>query len=109
GISTTTSQFTFYNAMVLRPMPHIKDESRVVTIRSFYERDSRVEQGVSFSNYLDFRERLQTLEGFTIWQSRTYNIPNGEQLERVLGAWISTAGFDMLGVKPILGRNFLPD
>lgn len=120
GISTTTSQFTFYNALILRPMPHIKDESRVVTISNYLEGDAKLEQGdggiggvggvgVSLSNYLDFRERCQTLEGFTISQARTYLLGGNEQVERVLGGWISTAGFNMLGVQPILGRNFRPE
>lgn len=106
GISTTTSQFTFFNALILRPMPHVKDESRVVMIRAYNERDTRAEFGLPMASFLDLRERCRTLEGFTISQPRTYIIGGSEQVERVLGGWISAAGFPMLGVRPILGRSF---
>ena len=109
GISTATSQFTFFSAIVLKPIPGIKDEGRLVMIKSFTSRAREGELGFSELNFLDVRERAKTLEGGAITMGRTYIITGGEQPERVLGAWISAAGFDLLGVQPVLGRNFRAD
>ncbi|MBS0657128.1 MAG: ABC transporter permease [Verrucomicrobia bacterium] len=109
GISTTTSQFTFFNALLIRPMPYLQDESRVVIIRAFKEQDPRAELGLPLATYLDLRERTKTLQGCTISQARTYILSGIDPVERVLGGWISAAGFPMLGVQPALGRNFRPE
>ncbi len=109
GISTATSQFTFFNAIVLRPMPGVKDEGRLVRIKSTAVRTAEGSLGFSEPNFLDVREQSKTLEGGALTMDRTFIISGGEQPERVLGAWISAAGLDTVGVKPILGRNFRPD
>ncbi len=109
GISTATSQFTFFNAIVLRPMPGIKDEGRLVRIKSTAPRTADGSLGFSEPNFLDVREQSKTLEGGALTMDRTFIISGGEQPERVLGAWISAAGLDTVGVKPILGRNFRPE
>ena len=109
GISTATSQFTFFNAIILRPIPGVQDEGRLVMVRSFTPREVDGEMQFSEPNFLDVRERTQTLEGGLVTMGRTYIISGAEQPERVLGAWISAVGFDTLGVKPVLGRTFRPE
>ena len=109
GISTATSQFTFFSAIVLKPIPGIKDEGRLMMIKSYTARAREGDLGFSELNFLDVRERTKTFAGGAITMSRTYNITEGEQPERVLGAWISAAGLDLLGVQPVLGRNFRPE
>ena len=109
GISTATSQFTFFNAIVLKPMVGVKDEGRLVRIKSSTSRTDVGDPEFSEPNFLDVRKQSKTLEGEALTMDRTFIISGGEQPERVLGAWISAAGLDMLGVKPILGRNFRPE
>ncbi len=109
GVSTATSQFAFFSGILLRPLPQIRDENRVVKVKCFREADPANEFGVSQPTFLDIRERAQTLEGLTIVDRRTMIISGGEQAERVLGSWISATGFQMLGALPVLGRNFRPE
>jgi putative ABC transport system permease protein len=109
GISTATSQFTFFNAIVLRPMPGVKDEGRLVRINSTAPRTADGNLGFSEPNFLDVREQSKTLEGGALTMNRTVILSGGEKPERVLGASISAAGLDTVGVQPILGRNFRPE
>jgi putative ABC transport system permease protein len=109
GISTATSQFTFFSAIVLKPMLGIKDDANLVRIKSVAPRTTDGDLGFSELNFLDVREQSKTLEGGALTMDRTYIISGGEQPERVLGAWISAAGLDTVGVQPILGRNFRPE
>jgi putative ABC transport system permease protein len=109
GISTATSQFTFFSAIVLKPMLGVKDEARLVRIKSTAPRTADGSLGFSEPNYLDVREQSKTLEGGALTMDRTFIISGGEQPERVLGASISAAGLDTVGVQPIIGRNFRPE
>src|SRR5215475_2515264 len=109
GISTATSQFTFFNAIVLKPMVGVKDEGRFVRIKSTTTRTEFGEPDFSEPNFLDVREQSKTLEGEALTMDRTVNISGGEQPERVLCASISAEGLDAVGVKPILGRNLRPE
>ncbi len=106
GISTTTSQFTFFNGLFLRPIPYVQDEASVLSVKCFSEKQPASDFGLSQSTFSDLREQCRTLEGFTIAQPRTFIISGAEQPERVLGGWISAAAFPMLGVQPFLGRSF---
>lgn len=109
GISTATSQFTFFSTLVLKPLPGIQDEGRLVMIKSVTPH--QLDAGLKFSeaNFLDVRERAKTLQGGSISMGRTYIISGAEQAERVLGAWVSAGAFETLGVQPVLGRTFRPE
>ncbi len=109
GIATATTMFTFFNAILLKPIPGLEDEGRLVSLKVFIEK--KFEQGGGFSqpNFLDLREATKTLEGAFMLEQRTFIFAGGEKPERYLGAWISANGFATLGVKPAVGRLFRAD
>ncbi|WP_438483111.1 ABC transporter permease [Oleiharenicola lentus] len=105
GIGLSTSVFNAFAGILLRPLPHLKDEHRLVFLNSqqidkpddYYE--------LSLPDFLDIRKQSKTLEGATTTMDRTM-IFAGADPQRVLGSSISVEGLAMLGVTPHRGRLF---
>ena len=109
GIATATTMFTFYNAVLVRPIPFIADEDTVVRVRAYNDHRGDGEMNFSQPDFLDVRQETKTLDGMLLVQNRTYILGTGERPDRVLGAWITAGAFTTLGVRPILGRDFRPE
>jgi putative ABC transport system permease protein len=109
GIATATTMFTFFNALLVRPLPFFADENTLLRIEDHNTRTPRDDFDLSVPDFNDLRAQTQTLSGaLTLW-SRTYIITGTERPQRELGNWITYDGFETLGVKPELGRTFRAD
>lgn len=108
GIGLSTAIFNAFSAVLLRPLPHIKDEHRLVYVNSLdlTRPDGRYE--LSLPDFLDLRAQAKTITGLTTATGKTVIFTGGETPERVMGADISAEGFAMLGVEPLRGRLFTP-
>ena len=109
GLGLSTTIFNAFRAILLRPLPHVQDESRIVVLRtqSINQPDNLYE--LSMTDFLDLRAQSKTLEGFTTYSMRTMILPAGDTPLRVLGADISVEVFAMLGVPAHRGRIFNAD
>ncbi len=106
GISTATTMFTFFNALFVRPIPFIQDESTLIHFGTTATKDADSYFELSMPDFRDIRAQATTLsDALTTW-TRTMILSGGDRPQRIMGAWISATGFDTLGVKPIRGRNF---
>lgn len=109
GIATSTTLFTFFNALLVRPVPFLRDEDTLVRLRTIDAKASASDLDFSIPDFKDIRTGATTLDGvFDTWD-RTYILGTGEKPERLLGTWISADGFQTLGVQPTLGRLFRPE
>lgn len=108
GIGLSTAIFNAFSAVLLRPLPHIQDEHRLVYLNSLdlTRPDSRYE--LSLPDFLDIRAQARTITGLTTATGKTVIFSGGETPERVMGADISAEGFAMLGVQAVRGRVFTP-
>jgi predicted permease len=57
-------------------------------------------------DFVDFRERQRSFEGLAAWWGGTVNISGTEGPERFQGAFVTANSFDLLRVRPVLGRAF---
>jgi macrolide transport system ATP-binding/permease protein len=108
GIGANTTIFGFVYAVVLRPLP-LENLPRLVTV---YMTDARNpgERGVSLKNFVDFRDRNDVFEAMTAEGFATVSLEGGNgEPDRVLAEIVAGNYFATLGVKPILGRTFLPE
>jgi predicted permease len=105
-VGVTTTIFSAVNAILIRPLPY-NDADRLVAVYS-----QNIERGwretISYLDYVSYRDGNHTLAGLGIWTWVTKTISQGET-ERVLGASVSANLFPILGVHPLIGRNFLPE
>jgi len=107
GIGGNTTIFTLLNAILLRPLPLTNPE----TLASVYTVDPRSAGalGCSYLNYKDYRDRNNVFSALALYAPITVNL-TGQGEPRLLMAHIVTGNyFTALGVKPVLGRGFLPE
>jgi putative ABC transport system permease protein len=109
GIGASTTMFSSINALLLRPMPLMQDQERLVAVSEFFTKTPDQEAGTSFPDYLEWKKNTTTLDGIAAITEATFIITGGDKPERYLGGQISADAFSFLGVQPILGRQFRPE
>lgn len=109
GIGASTTMFSAINALLLRPMPLMQDQDRLLAISQYFTKLPEQNAGMTFPDYLEFKKQATTLEGIAAIQEATFIISGGDKPERYLGGQISADTFSFLGVQPILGRLFRPE
>src|SRR5437764_1284961 len=109
GIGASTTMFSAIDALLLRPMPYIQDQDRLVAVSEFFVKVPDQNSGTAFPDYLDWKKQVTTLEGIAAIQEATFIVSGGDKPERYLGGQISADAFSFLGVQPILGRLFRPE
>ena len=108
GIGANAAIFSVIDAILLRPLPY-PNPSRLVTIsESNRPNDPTTRNEVAPGNFLDWRERNHVFEQIAAVNLLGYNITGKDQPERVLGAAVSAGLLHMLGLRPVLGRDFEP-
>ncbi|MEY2559966.1 MAG: hypothetical protein QOG51_381, partial [Verrucomicrobiota bacterium] len=109
GIGASTTMFSSINALLLRPMPLMQDQDRLVAISQYFTKLPDQNAGVAFPDCLEWKKQVTTLEGIAAIQEATFIISGGDKPDRYLGGQISAEAFSFLGVQPILGRQFRPE
>src|SRR5512136_3241221 len=105
GIGVNTTIFSTVNAVVLRPLP-FRDPARLVFLDENNQRHGFDRFGISYPDYLDWREQNTVFEDIGVYGHTAPTITGGDQPERLIGAEVSASFFALLGVQPALGRHF---
>jgi predicted permease len=108
GIGANTAIFSFVNAVLLRPLPFKNPERLVMVFENNPERGSR-KNAVGAPVLGEWRSRSQSFEGLAACESDDSILTGGGQPETLPTASLSANIFTLLGVKPLLGRGFLPE
>ncbi len=106
GIGANSAVFSTLNAILLKPLP-FDDHGRIVAVWETAQGAERIE--AAFANYLDWREQQSSFERFGIYAGWNVNLTGVELPEQLRGFRASASLLDVVGVKPALGRGFLPD
>src|SRR5215510_10291896 len=105
GIGANTAIFGLVDAALFRPLPVVEAPDQLVTIMRGDSEDS-----LSYPDFRVLRERNEVLSGLALSNMPSeISFGNGERSEVVLGSLVSENYFDALGIKPALGRTFLPE
>jgi hypothetical protein len=107
GIGATSTIFSFVNGILLRPLPYPEPE-RLVLIEETAPKRGITSMGVSYPNFVDWREQNRVFTGVAVYGSRGITLTGGGEPE-ILGATLSYNTFEVLGVTPVLGRTFRPE
>jgi putative ABC transport system permease protein len=106
GIGLASTIFSAVNALLIKPLPLMKNQHRLVAIEHRLSKVNEKDVGFDYPLFLDARKRLTTIEGISALQDTTMIISGTGKPDRYLGAAIQADAFEMLGVQPILGRWF---
>ncbi|HEV7904516.1 MAG TPA: ABC transporter permease, partial [Pyrinomonadaceae bacterium] len=101
-----TAIFSVVNTVLLRPLPFPNSE-RIVYMGEWSQQIP--EMSVSYPNFLDWRDQNQVFDGLAAFRNTNYVLTGGGEPERLAGRQVSSAFFPVLGVAPVVGRNFTPD
>ncbi len=96
GIGATTAIFSIVNAVLLRPLPYANAD-RLAVAR------------ISLPDYQDLKTSTTSFDGMAVWASNLYNLNVAGDSRQVLGGVVSRELLPLLGVEPLLGRNFTVD
>lgn len=108
GIGASTVIFSAVNAILLRPLPYHQDGQLVfLFLRDVARGNDRMP--LSVPELHDFRQQAQTLDGVAAYYEGNFNITSHGQPEQIAGTRVSVNLMPLLGMKPVLGRNFLPE
>ena len=108
GVAANSVTFTVLKATLLRPLPY-PEPDRLVQLWNTRTSGEFARYEFSTPDFLDYRERNQVFEALGGYSQNgaTYLGPQGA--EQVTVTVCSANMLDVLGVKPALGRVFLPD
>jgi predicted permease len=106
GIGTTTTVFSWIDAVLVRPLPGVADPDRLVALESLTPGGEMVPN--SYPDYRDFRDHLKLFDGIAVTRPAAFSIGQEDHAERVWGELVSGNFFAVLGVTPQTGRVFLP-
>jgi predicted permease len=109
GIGANTTIFSYVNALLLRPPSVVAAPAK---LRALWNRlpDGQYLQ-FSYPDYVYYRDHSQVFSGLVAYSSDPERVSwkVGGETELIMGQLVSGDFFSVLGVKPILGRAFLPE
>ncbi len=109
GIGINTMTFSGINSILLKEVP-IEDAARVVAVGTLDARNANVPLPVSRPNFLDYQSKNEVFAGLTAYQPVPIAVSAGTgEPEMAGGVMVAGNYFNVLGVKTVLGRTFLPD
>ena len=106
GIGANTAIFSVVNGVLLQPLPY-RDGRELVVVRQQAPRAGAENIPFSVKEIVDYRDQLQTLDGFVEYHGMSFTLLNRGEPDQVLTGVVSSNFFDVLGVQPLLGRTFI--
>ena len=106
GIGANTAIFSLINGVLLQPLPYI-DGHELVLARQQALRAGSENIPFSVKEIIDYREQLDTLDGFVEYHGMSFTLLNRGEPDRVLTGVVSANFFDVLGIQALHGRTFL--
>jgi putative ABC transport system permease protein len=107
GIGACTAIFSVVNAVLLRPLDY-PDPARLVVIRET-QLPEFPEFSVSPPNFLDWEKQTKSFENLAAYSGSRVNFTGDGEPQQLIGVKATAHYFDVYGVKPALGRAFLPE
>lgn len=108
GIGANTAIFSVVHGVLLRPLPYGAPE-RLMQVEQLGRTAHPGTFGFSFTDLEDYRARNHTFSGLAEYHSMWFILLGRPEPERVQTGVVSANYFSVLGVKPILGRDFSPE
>jgi putative ABC transport system permease protein len=116
GIGATTTVFSVVNGVLLTPLEYPDADRIVYVFESDPEKGFR-RRHASPANFVDWRrentvfEALSFTAEFNGQKTRSFLYTGGDEdsARRLVGRYIPTNYFAVYGVKPLLGRSFMPE
>jgi len=107
GVGANTAIFSVIHGTLLQPLPYAQGDQLVI-LRQQALKAGIADLTFSVQEINDYREQNHTLSQLAEYHTMAFTLLGGDEAERVQTGVVSASFFDMFGVKPILGRTFVP-
>jgi len=108
GIGANTAIFSVVNAVLLKPLPFpAPDELIALGMTDTRQKATQTELGsLSYPDFFDFRDQNRTLASSAVYHDRSFALTSEAGATSLPGVKTSAEFFDVLGIKPRIGRTF---
>jgi predicted permease len=106
GIGANTAIFSLVYGVLLRPLPY-QDGGQLVVLHQLNTKAANPNIPFSVKELSDYGQQCHTLQGIVEHHTMVFLLSDSNTAERVQSAVVSGNFFDVLGVKPLLGRTFV--
>ncbi len=106
GIGVNTALFSVVNGVLLNPLPYPQSNQLVGL---WWDRTPGQHSSVPYLNFLDWQKQSTAFSSVGAYLQDNMIVTGAGEPERVDGVKISANFFELLGVKPLLGRSFRPE
>ena len=106
GIGANTAIFSVINGVLLKPLPYANGD-RLVLIQQQTPLARQQNFPVSITELYDYRKQLASFEGIVEFHQMNFDLLRRGEPDRVATGVVSPNFFTALGIKPILGRDFV--
>lgn len=107
GIGANTTIFTLLNAIFLRPLP-VEDPGRLAAVFTIDPSNPGMLL-CSYPNYVDYRDHNSVFSSMLLYTPITISLTGPAEPQMLRAQMVSANYFSTLGVKPLIGRGFLPE
>ncbi len=107
GIGANAAIFSGVSAFIFRPLP-VPEPERLVRLAEVTDESGNADE-FSYPDYVDYRDQSSVLEGISAQSLVQAAVNTENQNDVIWGQVVSGNYFDVLGIKPIMGRSFRPE
>jgi putative ABC transport system permease protein len=105
GIGATTAIYSVLYATLLAPMPYPNPDQLVMV----WSKPSDGRNVVSAGDYLDWKRQSSVFQDLNAWTGGNLNLSTSQEPEQVNAQFTTPGFYKMMGVRFLLGRDFLPE
>lgn len=106
GIGANTAMFSVISGVLLKPLP-FRDQSKIALVQQSAPGVGVANSSVSLPEFVDYRSRLKSLRDLVEYHRMSFVMLSHGEPDKVDTGVVSTNFFSALGVKPLLGRDFV--
>jgi putative ABC transport system permease protein len=110
AVGANTTVFSVANALLLRPLP-VEEPDRIVRLHAGI-RDSDASSARfsswSYPDFLEYRKQSKVFADLAAVERLGFTVGGSGEVEWATGASVSGGYFEVMGVRPLLGRTLLP-
>jgi predicted permease len=108
GIAVNTTVFSWIDSVLLHPFPGVGDPQELALIETVTPTGEYL-AATSWLDYRDYRDNLKLVSGVALGRFTPLSVGLGGRTARAWAELVSPNYFDLLKVRPVLGRAFLPE
>src|SRR5579863_824006 len=108
GIGANTAIYSVVDAVLLRSLPY-KESDRLAVLWQTDKETGENRNQLSYTDIEEYRTRNHTLQSIVAFGDWSAVFAEPGSPERIFGMLVGDGYFSLMGVKPLIGREFLPE